>query len=118
MLFIKIGIIFCMISVIIGAFGAHSLENMIGDKMDTFKTGVQYHMFHGLALILTGILSKIFEIDISTAGYLFAIGIILFSGSLYLISIYKYSFLGMIAPVGGLCFVFGWGFLIYKFMFH
>ena len=118
MLFIKIGIIFCMISVIIGAFGAHSLENMIGDKMDTFKTGVQYHMFHGLALILTGILSKIFEIDISTAGYLFAIGIILFSGSLYLISIYKYSFLGMVAPVGGLCFVFGWCFLIYKFMFH
>ena len=114
MLFIKIGIIFCMFSVIIGAFGAHSLENMIGDKMETFKTGVQYHMFHGLALILTGILSKIFEIDISSVGYLFTIGIILFSGSLYLISIYKYSFLGMIAPVGGLSFIIGWIVLFYK----
>ena len=114
MLFIKIGIIFCMFSVIIGAFGAHSLENMIGDKMETFKTGVQYHMFHGLALILTGILSKIFEIDISSVGYLFIIGIILFSGSLYLISIYKYSFLGMIAPVGGLSFIIGWIVLFYK----
>tara|TARA_B110000116_G_scaffold164939_1_gene142604 strand:+ start:138 stop:458 length:321 start_codon:yes stop_codon:yes gene_type:complete len=103
-----------MFSVIIGAFGAHSLENMIGDKMETFKTGVQYHMFHGLALILTGILSKIFEIDISSVGYLFTIGIILFSGSLYLISIYKYSFLGMIAPVGGLSFIIGWIVLFYK----
>ena len=118
MLIIKTGIIFCMLSVFIGAFGAHSLEDMIGDKKDTFKTGVQYHMFHGLGLILIGILSKVLVIDISSVGYLFIMGIILFSGSLYLISIYKYSFLGMVAPVGGLCFVFGWGFLIYKFMFH
>ena len=50
MLFIKLGIIFCMLSVIIGAFGAHSLESTIGDKMETFKTGVQYQIFHGLAL--------------------------------------------------------------------
>ena len=114
MLFIKIGIIFCGFSVIIGAFGAHSLEKIIGDKMGTFKTGVQYQMFHGLALIITGILSKILEIDLSIAGYLFTAGIILFSGSLYLIAVYKYSFLGMVAPIGGLSFIVGWVILFYK----
>ena len=51
MIFIKIGIIFCGLSVIIGAFGAHTLEKIIDDKMNTFKTGVQYQMFHGLALM-------------------------------------------------------------------
>ena len=61
MLFIKFGLAFCMLSVIIGAFGAHSLENIIGDKIETFKTGVQHQMFHGLGLILIGILSKVFE---------------------------------------------------------
>ena len=115
MLIIKTGIIFCMLSVIIGALGAHSLENMIGDKIDTFKTGVQYHMFHGLGLILSGILSKVFDIDISGVGYLFIAGIILFSGSLYLISIYKLP-LGMIAPIGGLSFILGWIILFYKLM--
>ena len=114
MLFIKLGIIFCMLSVIIGAFGAHSLENAIGDKMETFKTGVQYQIFHGLALIVTGLLSIVLKIDLSIAGYLFIVGICLFSGTLYLISIYKYSFLGMVAPIGGLSFIIAWSILFYK----
>ena len=114
MLFIKLGIIFCMLSVIIGAFGAHSLESTIGDKMETFKTGVQYQIFHGLALIVTGLLSIVLKIDLSIAGYLFIVGICLFSGTLYLISIYKYSFLGMVAPIGGLSFIAAWSVLLYK----
>ena len=114
MLFIKLGIIFCMLSVIIGAFGAHSLENTIGDKMETFKTGVQYQIFHGLALIVTGLLSIILKIDLSISGYFFILGICLFSGALYLIAIYKYSFLGMIAPIGGLSFIVAWIVLLYK----
>ena len=114
MLFIKLGIIFCMLSVIIGAFGAHSLESTIGDKMETFKTGVQYQIFHGLALIFTGLLSIVLKIDLSIAGYLFIVGICLFSGALYLISIYKYSFLGMVAPIGGLSFIIAWSILFYK----
>ena len=118
MLLIQVGIIFCALSVIIGAFGAHSLENIIADKIDIFKTGVQYQIFHGLALILTGILSKVLEIDLNISGYLFIIGIILFSGTLYLISIYKYSFLGMIAPIGGLSFIIGWFILIFKISNH
>ena len=114
MIFIKIGIIFCMLSVIIGAFGAHSLEDKIADKMDTFKTGVQYQIFHGLALMLTGILSINLDVDLSIVGYLFIIGIILFSISLYLIAICKYSFLGMVTPLGGLSFIAAWAILLYK----
>ena len=114
MLFIKLGIIFCMLSVIIGAFGAHSLESAIGDKMDTFKTGVQYQIFHGIALIVTGILSIVLKIDLNIVGYLFILGIFLFSFILYLIAIYKYSFLGMIAPIGGLSFIVAWAILLYK----
>ena len=114
MLFIKLGIFFCMLSVIIGAFGAHSLENAIGDKMETFKTGVQYQIFHGLALIVTGLLSIVLKIDLSIAGYLFIVGIFLFSGILYMIAIYKYSFLGMVAPIGGLSFIAAWSVLLYK----
>ena len=114
MIFIKLGIIFCMLSVIIGAFGAHSLENTIGDKIDTFKTGVQYQIFHGIALIMTGILSIVLKVDLNIVGYLFIIGIFLFSFILYLIAIYKYSFLGMIAPIGGLSFIAAWTFLLYK----
>jgi len=114
MLFIKLGIVFCMLSVIIGAFGAHSLENTIVDKMETFKTGVQYQIFHGLALIVTGLLSIVLKIDLSIAGYLFVVGICLFSGTLYMIAIYKYSFLGMVAPIGGLSFIAAWSVLLYK----
>ncbi len=114
MLFIKLGIFFCMLSVIIGAFGAHSLESTISDKMETFKTGVQYQIFHGLALILTGILSIVLKVDLGIVGYLFIIGIILFSFTLYLIAICKYSFLGMVAPIGGLSFIIAWVLLLYK----
>ena len=114
MIFIKIGIIFCMLSVIIGAFGAHSLEDKIADKMDTFKTGVQYQIFHGLALMLTGILSINLDVDLSIVGYLFIIGIVLFSLSLYLIAVCKYSFLGMVAPLGGLSFIMACALLLYK----
>tara|TARA_B100000676_G_scaffold224739_1_gene222238 strand:+ start:964 stop:1317 length:354 start_codon:yes stop_codon:yes gene_type:complete len=114
MLFVKIGILCCALSVVIGAFGAHSLESTIADKMETFKTGVQYQIFHGLGLILIGILSKVLGLDLSMSGYLMIAGIILFSGSLYLISIFKYSFMGMIAPLGGLSFIISWVILLLR----
>ena len=114
MLFVKIGILCCALSVVIGAFGAHSLESTIADKMETFKTGVQYQIFHGLGLILIGILSKVLEIELSMSGYLMIAGIVLFSGSLYLISIFKYSFMGMVAPLGGLSFIISWVILLLR----
>lgn len=114
MFFIKIGIMTCALTVILGAFGAHSLEKIISDKMETFKTGIQYQMFHSLGLIIIGILSKVFEQDLGASGYLMISGIILFSGSLYLISIFKLTYFGIVAPLGGFCFIFAWLYLFYK----
>ncbi len=114
---IKIGIILCMLSVLLGAFGAHTLKDMIGEKMDVFKTGIQYQIFHSLALIILGILSKSFNLNLVSASYFMLAGILFFSGSLYLISIYKYTFLGIATPVGGICFVIGWCILLYKISF-
>ena len=87
MLFVNIGILCCALSVVIGAFGAHSLENTIADKMETFKTGVQYQIFHGLGLILIGILSKVLGLDLSVSGYLMITGIVIFRFTLFNINI-------------------------------
>ena len=111
---IKTGIIFSLISIIIGAFGAHALENIIADKIEVFKTGVQYQIFHALVLILIGILSKTFSVDLNTVAYLIIAGIILFSGSLYLISIFKTTSIGIITPIGGTLFIIGWSVLLFR----
>ena len=111
---IKTGIIFSLISIIIGAFGAHALENIIAEKIEVFKTGVQYQIFHGLGLILIGILSKTFSVDLNTVAYLIIAGIILFSGSLYLISIFKTTSIGIITPIGGTLFIIGWSVLLFR----
>ena len=111
---INLGAIFGLLSVIIGALGAHSLESIINNKIDIFKTGVQYQMFHSLALILLGVISRITNLDLTKISYLFCAGIILFSGSLYLIAIFKILKFGIITPLGGLLFIAGWLLMIYK----
>ena len=114
MILIKLGAIFALLSVVIGAFGAHFFEDIIGDKMDIFKTAIRYQMFHSMALMITGLLALITKLDLITIGYLFIVGILLFSGSLYCISILKISKLGMIAPIGGISLIMGWVLLVYK----
>ena len=114
MLSIKLGIFFSVLSVVIGAFGAHGLESTIKDKMDVYKTGVQYQMFHSLALLIVGLLSISLSKNLDIVGYIFSIGIVLFSGSLYLIAVKKLSFMGMITPIGGALFIIGWILLLYK----
>jgi uncharacterized membrane protein YgdD (TMEM256/DUF423 family) len=111
---IYLGIILCCISIIVGAFGAHALESVIFDKMDVFNTGNEYQSFHSLALIIVGSLSKQFKIDLSYVAYLFVAGILLFSGSLYSIAIFKLSYLGIVTPIGGICFIIGWILLLVK----
>jgi uncharacterized membrane protein YgdD (TMEM256/DUF423 family) len=111
---IKSGIIFSIFSIAIGAFGAHALANIIADKIEVFKTAVQYQIFHALGLILIGIIAKIFSVDLNIVAYLIICGIILFSGSLYMISIYKLSYLGMITPIGGTLFIIGWSLLLFR----
>jgi uncharacterized membrane protein YgdD (TMEM256/DUF423 family) len=111
---IKSGIIFSIFSIAIGAFGAHALANIIADKIEVFKTAVQYQIFHALGLILIGIIAKTFSVDLNIVAYLIICGIILFSGSLYMISIYKLSYLGMITPIGGTLFIIGWSILLFR----
>ncbi|WP_430534574.1 DUF423 domain-containing protein [Listeria rocourtiae] len=104
-----IGAIFAGLAVGIGAFGAHALKEILGSYHTTFETGVQYQMFHATAILIVGLLlSKINSGLLRTAGYLFGTGIILFSGSLYVLSITKITVLGAVTPLGGVAFITGW----------
>ncbi|WP_277586895.1 DUF423 domain-containing protein [Psychrobacillus antarcticus] len=115
--FIIAGAINGLLSVALGAFGAHLLEGKVADKyLATWGTAVQYQMFHALALIAIGILmsSKILGpvSSLNTAGYLLLAGIVIFSGSLYVLSLTGISILGAITPIGGVAFLAGWVMLI------
>jgi uncharacterized membrane protein YgdD (TMEM256/DUF423 family) len=117
--FITIGAILGAITVALGAFGAHGLKKIVpAETVQTFQTGVQYQMYHTLALILTGLLyEKCYQKLARVAGILFIIGIILFSGSLYLLTYFNATEtvgmekFGLITPFGGLAFIAGWLFL-------
>jgi uncharacterized membrane protein YgdD (TMEM256/DUF423 family) len=106
-------------AVILGAFGAHGLKETISaQSLATYETGVRYHFYHGFALLAAGILYERFNKKwLRFAGFCFIIGIILFSGSLYLLAILmKPDFvgiekIGLITPFGGLFFIAGWIFL-------
>lgn len=103
----------------LGAFGAHGLKKIVSaETVQTFQTGVQYQMYHSLGLLLTGLIyEKTFPKFARIAGILFLIGIILFSGSLYVLTAGKAAETavldkaGIITPVGGLAFIGGWLFL-------
>lgn len=106
------GAVFGLLSVILGALGAHSLKGVLTPAlMDTFKTAVNYQMQHAVVLLVVGLLSEfqstsIKWLKLSAMSLIF--GILLFSGSLYLIVFSELKFFGVIAPVGGLCLIMGW----------
>ncbi len=107
------------ISVVLGAFGAHALRDRITpDLLDTFKTGVNYQMYHALALV--GVALAFSRLPGSTllgiAGWLFVAGTVLFSGSLYLLATTGVRWLGAITPFGGLAFIAGWFCLVLAFL--
>ena len=107
-LFLMAGSIFCMLSVMLGAFAAHSLKSRLSEySLGVFKTAAEYQMVHGLALIAVAILIK-WGINLSWAGGFFITGTLLFSGSLYLLALTDMKWLGPITPLGGLCFIIGW----------
>ena len=115
-LFIIIGGISGMLSVMIGAFGAHALQSTLTEnqRLDTFETAVKYQFYHSLALILLGLLMVQFQHKaFNVAGYGFIAGILIFSGSLYILSLSGITKLGAITPFGGLAFIIGWGALIW-----
>lgn len=99
------------IVVALGAFGAHALEaRMTLELMSVYQTGVQYQMFHVSGLISVHLLISAdwMPRSAAVAGYLFLAGILLFSGSLYLLALTGISTLGMITPLGGVCFLAAW----------
>ena len=114
--YLMIGAISGCLVVIMGAFGAHALNEILDDYgKSIYNKAVLYHLFHSLALLILGLINKIHpEIPLSISGWSFLFGIILFSGSLYILAITGIKSLGMITPVGGILFVIGWGFLILK----
>lgn len=115
-----LGALFAGLSVILGAFGAHALETVLSvDLLQTYETAARYQMYHGLALLATGLIyghlpAKV----IKWAAACFMIGTVLFSGSLYMLVMLKsggqvgLGGFGLITPVGGLFFILGWIFLI------
>lgn len=112
--FLILGAINAALSVILGAFGAHGLEGKLSDRMmETFQTGVQYHFYHALGLILVALVAdKMSNSFVAYSGWAIFIGIILFSGSLYVLSLTGITKLGIITPFGGLAFIIGWVLLL------
>jgi len=108
--FLLLGAIFGFLAVGLGAFGAHGLRGRISPEMlAVFETGVRYHMYHALALILTSVLmARISGWLVTTAGWCFVGGILLFSGSLYALALSGVTIFGAITPFGGLAFLAGW----------
>jgi uncharacterized membrane protein YgdD (TMEM256/DUF423 family) len=109
-IFLSLGSISGALAVMIGAFGAHGLKGQLCDQMlAIYKTGVEYHFYHTLALLGIGLLALNYESKLLTAsGWSMVAGIIIFSGSLYALSISGVKILGAITPIGGLCFIAGW----------
>jgi uncharacterized membrane protein YgdD (TMEM256/DUF423 family) len=110
--FVAFGSISAFLSVALGAFGAHLLKNMLDpDMLAIYQTGVQYQMIHSLGLIAVGIAAAFVQgsKQIVGAGWAMLIGIVLFSGSLYGLSVSGIKILGAITPLGGIAFLIGWG---------
>lgn len=109
--FLVSGAFFGFLSVVLGAFGAHGLEKLLTEKhLETFNTAVEYQFLHSILLLFVGLLAtlQLKTFTIKLAGYFFLIGIILFSGSLYLYIATQTKAFAMITPVGGVFFLFGW----------
>jgi uncharacterized membrane protein YgdD (TMEM256/DUF423 family) len=113
--FLLLGAVAAFLAVTLGAFGAHGLRGRLSpEMMAVFQTGVQYHMFHALALLLvSAMMARTGGWLIQTAGGAFLTGIVLFSGSLYVLSISGVTMLGAITPIGGLAFLVGWACLAF-----
>ncbi len=109
-LWLAAGAIFGLLSVVAGAMGTHALRGILEARaMDTFETAVRFQMYHALALLATGVLTDRWKSWLfSLSGALFTAGVLLFSGSLYILALTGIGAFGAVAPVGGLCLMAGW----------
>ena len=112
-IFIAIAAILGALSVAGGAFASHALKSQLSDRaLEIFETGVRYQMYHALALLFLALLLWQLQPDAPTplvaSGILWIVGIAIFSGSLYALSLSEIKWLGAIAPIGGVAFIVGW----------
>lgn len=109
-LFLLFGALSGFLSVGAGAFGAHALKQRLSPELlSVWHTGATYQMFHALALLAVGLwIARAPHAALTWAGWLFAVGTVLFSGSLYALALSGVRVLGAITPIGGLCFLAGW----------
>ncbi len=113
-IFVAMGSLGAMLAVGLGAFGAHVLKTRIDAPMlEIYQTAVFYHLVHAVGLVVVGIIARLSP-DVSAvrgAGWLLSLGILLFSGSLYLLALSGMRWLGAITPLGGVAFLAGWALL-------
>ena len=110
------GLFFCCFSVLMGAFGAHVLKDKLSEySMSIYDKAVFYQVLHAIGILVVSILGQVFNTqDFNIAGWFFIIGILLFSGSLFILSVTEIKWLGAITPIGGVMFIVGWFLLFFK----
>jgi uncharacterized membrane protein YgdD (TMEM256/DUF423 family) len=110
--FFAIGAVLAGLGVALGAFGAHGLKSTLSaDMLANFETGVRYQMVHALALLVVALALGMAQWQnrlLVVGGWLFVVGVVIFSGSLYVLSITGLRWLGAITPIGGVAFIAGW----------
>lgn len=118
--FIKVAILFCTTSVVLGAFGAHLLKDLLTEhQLSSFQTGIRYQMFHGLSILILALNENYFNEKLNRVLQLMSVGIILFSLSIYLLNLQELlelplSFLGPVTPLGGLFLIVSWILLFFN----
>ncbi len=113
--FLLIGALAAFLGVAFGAFGAHALRARLSPQsLEVFETGVRYQMYHAFAVLVVALaLARIDGWILRSAGWLFTIGIVLFSGSLYAVALTGVRTFGAITPIGGVAFLAGWGLMVW-----
>lgn len=107
--FLAISAFLLALGVALGAFGAHALEGFLdAGRLETWETSVQHHVWNSLGVMAIVLISRVFGMDLKIPVYLIFAGILVFSGSLYLLCLGDIPWLGAITPIGGLCLIAGW----------
>lgn len=116
------GLVFGLLAVIIGAFGAHGLKKVLSpEELNTFETGVKYQMYHALFLIFLSMLTVVNGDAKKWVFYLITVGVVLFSFSIYLLATNSltaidFKKIGFLTPIGGTLLIFGWGLLLFRIL--
>jgi uncharacterized membrane protein YgdD (TMEM256/DUF423 family) len=114
--FLVIGALACMLAVVLGAFGAHALRARLApDLLAVYHTGVQYHFWHAVGLLAVALTLPHLPAarELEWAGWLMLAGMVVFSGSLYVLAVTGTRWLGAITPIGGIAFIAAWGLFAY-----